>query len=46
MECLKFVKDVFKIAFLGMQKQCYKILYELLKKSYNSNHVLLRLIEN
>ena len=43
MECLEFVKDVFIIALLLMQKQYYQILYHLIIKSYSSNFVLLRL---
>ena len=46
MECLKLMKDGFTIAFLLLLKQCYQVSYQLIKKSYSSNHVLLRLIEN
>ena len=48
MECLKFMKDVFTIAFVLILKQ-YQIYAETIstyKKSYISNHVLLRLKEN
>ena len=31
MECLKFMKDVFRIAFLLMLKQYYQISYQLIK---------------
>ena len=31
MECLKFLKDVFTIAFLVMLKQYYQISYQLIK---------------
>ena len=43
MECLEFMKDVFIIALLLMQKQYYQILFHLIIKSYSSNYVLLRL---
>ena len=46
MECLKFMEGVFTIAFLLMLKQYFQISYQLIKKSYSSNHVLLRLTEN
>ena len=46
MERLKFMEDVFTIAFLLMLKQYYLVSYQPIKKYFSSNHVLLRLIEN
>ena len=46
MECLKFIEDVFTIAFFLMLKQYYLNFISAYKKSYSSNHVLLRLTEN
>ena len=46
MECLEFIEDVFTIAFFLMLKQYYLNFISAYKKSYSSNHVLLRLTEN
>ena len=46
MECLKFMKDVFTMAFRLVLKQYYQNSHQLIKKYYSLNHALLRLIEN